>query len=65
MKIRKQFLLIFAILTAVPILYLLCFFIYIAVTPAEEAFSVENLPHPRDFVMTFAVIFEIIFGIFS
>lgn len=61
MKIRKQFFLIFAILTAVPILYLTCFFIYVAVTPTEAIYSAENLPHPRDFVMTFAVIFEIIF----
>lgn len=65
MKIRKQFFLIFAILTAVPILYVACFFIYITLTPAEEVFSAENLPHPRDFVMTFAVIFETLFASFS
>lgn len=61
MKIRSHLILILVILSAVPILYLASFAIYINTLSPEQAVLEKSLPHPRYFVAIFALIFEAIF----
>ena len=60
MKIRKQFFIIFSILIAVPVLYFTIFFVYIKLKPHYAFLQEENLPNPRQIVMTFSIIAEAI-----
>ena len=65
MKIRKQFFIIFSILIAVPVFYFSAFFFYIKAKPYFEFLQEENLPNPRQIVMTFSIISEAILTFLS
>lgn len=50
---------------AVPVLYFTIFFVYIKLKPYFVFLQEENLPNPRQVVMTFSIIFEVIIIILS